>query len=973
MMPLCWSPGIYCILQTSRSKEVLYFKFSHYHHKVRSDNVRPGLESTSRLGTEEFPVELCRTKLFYTMSGLEGLGIVANVIAVAELSLKVIAWCSKYAQDAKSSHDDRARLLQAAIMLHYESDKVHELLSSKKGSKLRAAQKLYSVAIGSSEAQLRELELQLSQKGNRRTSLRWPLQKGTVEAAIQHIEKSTKTMLEILQIDMAELLVGMDDRAEAEEKRATIDQLPYVGDAVWNSHTEDRNAKCLPNTREKLLEEVEVWIKDTTQQSKAVFWLNGMAGTGKSTISRTISQLLAQDGRLGATFFFKRGEADRGGISKMMPTIARQLAMNQPLLSPHIHAAIRNDPDVASKPVTEQFNALIFKPLLQSSGQFSSNSSIAIVIDALDECDLDTDIRLVVNLLSTVNAIHCPRPRVFITSRPDLPVRLGFKDVEGSYRDLILHDISASVIEQDITTFFRHKMKLIREDWNASVGENRKLPQDWPGSEYLRSLVDKAIPLFIFAATACRFISERQLGSPEKQLRRFLEYQTEGTTSQLDFTYRPVLAQLFSSNCSKSSEGRIILEFRRVVGTIINLFDPLSTTALSRLLDVDQDFIYSKLDLLHSVLDVPHSPDSPVRMLHLSFRDYLMSPETQEHKFWIDEKASARNLAKDCLRVMETLQPDICHLKMPGTPRSTLKPEFINACIPHEVQYACLYWVNHQVVAGLGPNDATRIFKFLKRHLLHWVEAMSLLGRTFQITNLMRELQSAIPIESTGDETDLTNFLNDAMRFLDMDIQTVNLAPLQIYCSLLVLAPSNSPVEQMFAAEAPAWVTLLSGQVTDWDSRLRLLGNTYDPLSDESSMKFLPDSKSLCFISELVKWTPRSRMEFSLGDPKVLIIWNPDSTYVWYLEASKVDEGLAIQLRKAFGHSFIRRPMARCMGYFGAQIAMEIAGGHNDKEKMVGNIFTRINFPSGGKFQYANSDLGHERWQMLQDPGLTSV
>ncbi|GKU07178.1 vegetative incompatibility protein het-e-1 [Fusarium langsethiae] len=713
---------------------------------------------------------------FYAMSGLEGLGIVANVIAVVDLSLKVISWCSKYAQDVKNSHDGRARLLQAAITLHYESEKVRDLLS-RKGSKLQASQRLYH-AIGSSEVQLRELESQLSQKGNR-PSLKWPLQKEKVDSAIQNIEKSTKAMLDMLQVDMAGLLISIDDRAEAEEQRATIDQLPYIGDAVWDSHTEERNAKCLPNTRESLLEEVDVWIKDTTQQSKTVFWLNGMAGTGKSTISRTISQRLSRDGRLGATFFFKRGEAERGGISKMMPTIARQLAMNQPALRPYIHAAIQNNPAITSRSVLKQFNTLVSEPLMNSSGNFPSNTSVAIVIDALDECDLETDIRLI----------------------------------------------------------------------NVSVEGKRKLPQDWPGSECIQLLTEKSLPLFIFAATACRFISERQLGSPEKQLLRFLECQIEGTTTQLDSTYRPVLAQLFSSNCSKASEYRIVLEFRRVVGTIINLFDPLSTSALSRLLGVDQDIIDSKLDLLHSVLDVPSSPESPIRMLHLSFRDYLMSPETREHQFWIDEKKSARNLAKDCLRVMETLRPDICRLRILGTDRSTLKPEFINACIPPEVQYACLYWVNHQVVAGLGSVDATRILNFLKQHLLHWIEAMSLLGRAFKITELMRTLRSIVVIESTGDEPELIDFLDDAIRFVDIDVQTVNMAPLQIHSSILVLAPSNSIVKQTFAAKVPTWVTLLSGQVTNWDSRLNLLGHSDNPGEYETPVVFSPDSRSLCFIS----------------------------------------------------------------------------------------------------------------------------
>jgi hypothetical protein len=133
------------------------------------------------------------------MSGLEGLGIVANVIAVVDLSLKVISWCSKYAQDVKNSSDGRARLLQAAITLHYESGKIHDLLTGKNGSKLKASQKL-AHAMGSSEIQLRELESLLSGKNNC-SSLKWPLRKEKVESAIRNIEKATKSLLEVLQID----------------------------------------------------------------------------------------------------------------------------------------------------------------------------------------------------------------------------------------------------------------------------------------------------------------------------------------------------------------------------------------------------------------------------------------------------------------------------------------------------------------------------------------------------------------------------------------------------------------------------------------------------------------------------------------------------------------------------------------------------------------------------------------------------
>ncbi|PNP80491.1 hypothetical protein FNYG_06090 [Fusarium nygamai] len=133
------------------------------------------------------------------MSGLEGLGIVANVIAVVDLSLKVISWCSKYAQDIKNSSDRRARLLQSAITLHYESGKIQDLLTSKNGSRLKASQTL-AHAMGSSEIQLRELESLLSDKTNC-SSLRWPLRKEKVESAIRNIENTTKTLSDVLQID----------------------------------------------------------------------------------------------------------------------------------------------------------------------------------------------------------------------------------------------------------------------------------------------------------------------------------------------------------------------------------------------------------------------------------------------------------------------------------------------------------------------------------------------------------------------------------------------------------------------------------------------------------------------------------------------------------------------------------------------------------------------------------------------------
>jgi hypothetical protein len=78
----------------------------------------------------------------------------------------------------------------------------------------------------------------------------------------------------------------------------------------------------------ELLDDINRWIDD--QSSKTLFWLNGMAGTGKSTIARTADQEQYERGDLGGSFFFNRGETDRGNLAKFIPALPRQLALRRP-------------------------------------------------------------------------------------------------------------------------------------------------------------------------------------------------------------------------------------------------------------------------------------------------------------------------------------------------------------------------------------------------------------------------------------------------------------------------------------------------------------------------------------------------------------------------------------------------------------------------------------------------------------------
>jgi hypothetical protein len=523
------------------------------------------------------------------------------------------------------------------------------------------------------------------------------------------------------------------------------DKLPTADGASFDSLTEGAAPTCHPDTRVELLGRINQWVDQP--KVEAIFWLNGMAGTGKSTISRTVSRAFARQDRLAASFFFKRGDGDRGTVAKFFTTIADQLALSVPAIAGHIKNAIDSDPAVVGKAMWEQFEKLILVPLSQISSDAVPSSSLAIVVDALDECERDDDVRLIINLFSRAKSLSSIPLKIFLTSRPDLPIRLGFRDITGRYQDLVLHEIPAPIVEHDISAYLQFELAKVRDDFNTDVPEHRRLPPTWPDQSTIQSLVEMAVPLFIFAATICRFVSNRKGTNPDKQLRKFLQYHATSQESKLDVIYRPVLDQLIAGLSPMENE-QILQQFRLIVGSIIGLASPLSTSSLARLLNTSRETIDDILDLLHSVLSVPSSPNSPVRLLHLSFRDFLVDPQKREtNPFWVDERYTHQQLAARCLQIMyKGLYADVCRLQAPGMPRSTINPQIISDYIPSELQYACLYWVYHIQQGGMQLNNGDQYHAFLRQHFLHWIEALSLVGRAAESISLIQTLQSAIQV-----------------------------------------------------------------------------------------------------------------------------------------------------------------------------------------------------------------------------------
>jgi hypothetical protein len=532
--------------------------------------------------------------------------------------------------------------------------------------------------------------------------------------------------------------------------------LQPAGNATFDPDVEAKSSFCLPETRSEVLKEIKSWADG--HDKRHIFWLYGMAGTGKSTIARTVVRDYVK-GRLCATFFFSKGGGDASHARKFFRSIAWQLAKVSSSLSRYICDAIAEDSDIVTRNLRHQWNKLILQPLYKMK-PYSNRPSLIFVIDALDECEGDGDVRTILELFAEVKGLDTINLRIFITSRPEMPILCRFRAMNViSYRDLALHDISRATVNRDLSAFFRERFRQI-------ALERGKPVDSWPGSAKISLLVERADGLFIYAATVCRFVSENSKWPAEDLLEVFAYDGTRHSTKRklripskksptqgLDKIYAQILDYTVKDEEQETEDDddqlELAKEYKLIIGSLAVLSEPLSAIALGELLSIDRETVTLRLDHLRSVLNVPQDERLPVRLLHPSFRDFLFDKQRcQDDRFWIDQSEATEKLANCCLKLMsENLKSDICGLQAPGVLLGEIGNNRIQKHLPPELQYACRYWVQHfqqsrERKAVISDNGC--VHAFLKTHLLYWLEALGLLGKASEGVLAIASLESMV-------------------------------------------------------------------------------------------------------------------------------------------------------------------------------------------------------------------------------------
>jgi hypothetical protein len=517
---------------------------------------------------------------------------------------------------------------------------------------------------------------------------------------------------------------------------AILDTLNPLTSASWDVVD---TAFCSPGTRVALLDDLWSWVESPSRHPY-VFWMNGLAGTGKSTLARSLCQRLEENGRLAASFFISRQQTERRDSANIVRTLAHQIALRQRSFAQALCAELRERPMSSCRSLQKLITDLIVQP----ARAIDEAQSFIFVIDALDETWTDTRGRQGGELLPLLvrGVLQLSgRLRLFITSRAESAIQAMFHQLSATAQQAVvqLHDLDKTLVQADIRTYLVNSFADIRAD-----RPGREL-DDWPDTHDIKRLVHLSGALFVYAATVIRFVDNRRY-SPRARLASILDgLQTGGSASPyrlLDQLYLQVLRDVIQTD--DDDEEVLCDRIRVVAGAIVLAGDALSVDALADLTRLSSEDTLITVQSLSSLLLAV--PNEPVRIFHPSLPDFITdASRCTDPRFCISPPTYHKRLARSCLSLMNhNLRYNICDLEDPSVANDD-QPNVRNRIhqnISEALDYACRSWTLHLTAsAAYGEDLSNELHELCSKHLLHWLEVLSL---TCSLSPIEQRLSAAI-------------------------------------------------------------------------------------------------------------------------------------------------------------------------------------------------------------------------------------
>lgn len=490
---------------------------------------------------------------------------------------------------------------------------------------------------------------------------------------------------------------------------------------------DDKNR--IENTNGGLLKDSYRWILDNEEfkqwqnnQNNRLLWIRGDPGKGKTMLlCGIIDELTRLHGNTtNVSFFFCQATDVRiNSATSILRGLIYLLVQNNPSLLFYVRARY----DQAGKALFEDINAwsalsTIFTDILKDS----SLSSAFLIIDALDECT--NGLRSLIDLIVQESSIH-PQIRWIVSSRnwPEIIERLGVASYLAPI-SLELNDVSVS---ESVNKFIEHKVN--------SLAQVKKY-QDEIRERIYCHLLSNSQGTFLWVALVCQNLDRTPTRHAIKKLEAF----------------PPGLNDLYGRMIDQVRQSEDAEFCNQILAIMSTVYRPITLSELSSLIEV-LDYDYDDEALLE-VITVCGSfltlRENTITFVHQSAKDFLLQ-EALNEILPSGIGAEHHMIFSQCLEVMfKTLRRDIFDIKLPGLSIKDARQPSPNPLAGAD--YACVYWVDHLQGSernksyDLSLNEGGRVDAFLQQKFLHWLEALSILGRVSTGIQAMQKLEMLIQV-----------------------------------------------------------------------------------------------------------------------------------------------------------------------------------------------------------------------------------
>ncbi|XP_046862682.1 uncharacterized protein LOC124456242 [Xenia sp. Carnegie-2017] len=441
------------------------------------------------------------------------------------------------------------------------------------------------------------------------------------------------TQVMATKADVAEITQVMATKADVVGVREMIQDkicsdLQKLGKCNFNGLIKDLNKKYLQSTRQWLFEKLDSWFTDKNEDVSNVMILIAGPGVGKSVFAAEVCRRYFEKKKLAASHFCRYNRSDERNPRMLIESLASSMCDTISDFRSKLNEELQRKHSYES--VTDAFRVLLHNPL----HSLEDYEPMLLVIDALDESQVDGKSELLELIAEEFDRL--PKwIKIFITSRPELPVQKEMKDMSPVEITTSPRDENN---EEDLHKYLRHELSHLAKK-NSDGAFNL--------------LVKKCEGSFLYAYHA----------------QESLKKETELTVENIEQLVPTKLSKFYTEQFKRlnkllketilSTHKTVISDrnFTECLEVLVTYESILPLSFLFQCLGFPDDMKFKDRTKIHGVLS-QFFPiyDDYLAVYHKSLVDWLKSDGYEEHEFTVDPKNGHKLLWYACEKVFKQIK-----------------------------------------------------------------------------------------------------------------------------------------------------------------------------------------------------------------------------------------------------------------------------------------------------------------------------